>query len=295
MGLALLLIIWLITFVSTYLFIAPPSWMWLPPVATTTGPQIDSQFHVTYIAMGIVFVAAQVALGLFAWKYRDRGKEHAYYSHGNIRLEAVWTVLTAILFIGLNLMGEHIWAQARFQGPAPGSEQVEITGMQFQWYFRYPGPDGQYGRTRPDLEDPSTGNALGIDPDDAAAKDDIVTSTLVLPVDRELDVSLKTLDVIHDFFVPEFRFKQDAVPGLLIRMHFTPNRVGDYEIDCAELCGSGHYKMRAGVKVVSQDDYAAFLKAPQQWLTDHPWNGPMAHGEMTENSHEHHQLQAENR
>jgi len=269
--------------------------MWLPPVATTYGPQIDSQFHTTYIAMGIVFVAAQVALGLFAWKYRDRGKAHAYYSHGNIRLEAVWTVLTAILFIGLNLMGEHIWAQARFQGPAPGSEQVEITGMQFQWYFRYPGPDGKYGRTRADLEDPSTGNALGIDPDDAAAKDDIVTSTLVLPVDRELDVSLKTLDVIHDFFVPEFRFKQDAVPGLLIRMHFTPNRVGDYEIDCAELCGSGHYKMRAGVKVVSQDDYAAFLKAPQQWLTDHPWNGPMAHGEMAENSHEHHQLQAENR
>jgi len=295
MGLALLLIIWLITFVSTYLFIAPPSWMWLPPVATTYGPQIDSQFHTTYIAMGIVFVAAQVALGLFAWKYRDRGKTHAYYSHGNIRLEAVWTVLTAILFIGLNLMGEHIWAQARFQGPAPGSEQVEITGMQFQWYFRYPGPDGKYGRTRADLEDPSTGNALGIDPDDAAAKDDIVTSTLVLPVDRELDVSLKTLDVIHDFFVPEFRFKQDAVPGLLIRMHFTPNRVGDYEIDCAELCGSGHYKMRAGVKVVSQDDYAAFLKAPQQWLTDHPWNGPMARGEMAENSHEHHQLQAENR
>src|SRR5215469_4127616 len=126
MGLALLLIIWLITFVSTYLFIAPPSWMWLPPVATTYGPQIDSQFHTTYVAMGIVFVAAQVALGLFAWKYRDRGQK-VEYSHGNLRLEATWTVLTAILFIGLNLMGTKIWAEARFQGPAPGAEQVEIT------------------------------------------------------------------------------------------------------------------------------------------------------------------------
>ena len=121
MGLAVLLVVWLITFVSTYFFIFHPTWMWLPPVATTYGPQIDSQFRVTYIAMGIVFVAAQVALGLFAWKYRDQGKATAQYSHGNIRLEAVWTVLTAILFIGLNLMGQHIWSQARFQGPAPGA------------------------------------------------------------------------------------------------------------------------------------------------------------------------------
>jgi heme/copper-type cytochrome/quinol oxidase subunit 2 len=77
-------------------------------------------------------------------------------------------------------------------------------------------------------------------------------------------------------------------------MHFTPDRVGDYEIDCAELCGSGHYKMRAGVKVVSAEDYAAFMKAPQQWLTDHPWNGPMAHGAMAEMKHDHPVL-AENR
>jgi len=291
MGLALLLIIWLITFVSTWIFIQHPAWLWLPPVASSYGPLIDDQFFFTYIAMGIVFVAAQVALGLFAWKYRDRPGNTVEYSHGNLRLEATWTVLTAILFIGLNLMGTKIWAEARFQGPAPGAQQVEITGMQFQWYFRYPGPDGKYGASKPELEDPSTGNALGVDPDDPAAKDDIITSTLVLPVNKELDVTLRAIDVIHDFFVAESRFKQAAVPGLLIHMHFTPDRIGDYELDCAELCGTGHYKMRAGVKVVSQSDFDAFLKAPSDWLEAHPWKATTtAAGE-----HQHsNQLAAEN-
>src|SRR5919108_4508480 len=291
MGLALLLVVWLITFVSTFFFIKHP-W-WLPQVATTYGPAIDAQFTFTYIAMGIVFVAAPVALGLFVWRYRDRGKPQVEYSHGNLRLEFTWTVLTAVLFIGLNLMGEKIWAEARFQGPAPGALPVEVTGMQFQWYFRYPGPDGAYGRTTPELEDPSTGNALGIDPDDPAAKDDIVTSTLVLPVNKQTDVTLKAIDVIHDFFVPEFRFKQDAVPGLLIHMHFTPDRIGDYEIDCAELCGSGHYKMRAGVKVVSQQEYDAFVKAPPEWLQAHPWQGKQATARQAHQQSENVQLRAE--
>src|ERR1700747_1320889 len=103
MGLARLVVCWLITFISTYYF-AAKTW-WMPPVASTYGPAIDAQFQVTYIAMGIVFIAAQVALGLFAWMYRDRGQK-VEYSHGNLRLEAAWTVLTAILFVGLNLMGQ---------------------------------------------------------------------------------------------------------------------------------------------------------------------------------------------
>src|SRR3954470_6563007 len=127
MGLALLFVVWLITFVSSYFFVSK-TW-WMPPVASTYGPAIDAQFHYTYIAMGIVFVAAQVALGFFAWKYRDRGQQ-VEYSHGNLRLEVVWTTLTAILFIGLNLMGQKIWAEARFQGASPGALQVEVTGMQ---------------------------------------------------------------------------------------------------------------------------------------------------------------------
>ncbi len=113
MGLALLAIIWLITFVSTYFFVAQ-TW-WLPHGASTSTPWIDHQFALTYVLMGIVFVAAQGALGLFVWQYRDRGTaSKVTYSHGNTRMEVIWTALTAILFVGLNLMGSPIWASERF-------------------------------------------------------------------------------------------------------------------------------------------------------------------------------------
>ncbi len=256
MGLALLAIIWLITFASTYFFIAK-TW-WLPAGMAAAAPAIDRQFTVTFIAMGVVFVLAQCTLGLFAWQYRDRGSaSKVEYSHGNIKLEVVWTTLTAILFIGLNLMGSPIWAAERFEPAKADAVPVEVTGMQFAWYFRYPGPDGKFAKTDPKLIDPSSGNeaALGIDTTDPAAKDDVVSGTMFVPVNRQIDLTLRAVDVIHSFFVPSMRFKQDAVPGLAIRMHFTPTQVGDYEIACAELCGLGHYKMHGMVKVVSQADF----------------------------------------
>ena len=258
MGLALLFIIWLITLVSTYYFVAK-TW-WMLPVASANGVAIDQQFTYTYIAMAVVFLAAQLGLGYLVWKYRDRGQKVQYF-HGNTKMEITWTVLTAILFIGLNLSGQKIWAESRFQGAKPGAVQVEVTGLQFAWYFRYPGPDGKLGRTSPELEDASVGNAVGIDPDDPAGKDDVVTGTLYLPVNREAELILRSEDVIHSLFIPAMRFKQDAVPGLMIHMHFTPTTVGDYEIACAELCGLGHYKMHGMLKVISQADYDKWLAA----------------------------------
>src|ERR1051326_4009263 len=260
MGLALLVIIWLITFFSTYFFVAK-TW-WLPHGAALAAPWIDHQFALTYILMGVVFVAAQGALGWLVWKYRAGASNGPVeYSHGNTKLEVIWTTLTAILFIGLNLMGSHVWASERFEAAGPGAVPVEVTGMQFAWYFRYPGPDGQFGRTEPKLMDPSSGNdaAIGLDTTDSKAKDDVVTGTMYLPVNRQVDLTLKAVDVIHSFFVPNFRFKQDAVPGLAIHMHFTPTEIGDYEIACAELCGLGHYKMHGMVKVVSQADFDKWL------------------------------------
>jgi cytochrome c oxidase subunit 2 len=262
MGLALLVIIWLITFFSTYFF-AAKTW-WLPHGVSTAAPWIDKQFGITYLLMGIVFVAAQGALGWLAWKYRDDGSNRKVeYSHGNTTLEVIWTTLTAVLFVGLNLMGSHVWASERFEPAAAGSVPVEVTGMQFAWYFRYPGPDGKYGRTEAKLMDPSAGNdaAIGLDTTDPAAKDDIVTGTMYLPVNREVDITLRAVDVIHSFFVPSLRFKQDAVPGLAIHMHFTPTEVGEYEIPCAELCGLGHYKMHGMLHVVSQEDFDKWLAA----------------------------------
>jgi cytochrome c oxidase subunit II len=258
MGLALLVVIWLLTFGCSYFFVART---WWPAAASLGGPAIDAQFHYTLIAMGVVFVAAQAGLGLFAWKYRERpGAAAATYSHGNTKLEVVWTALTAILFFGLVIAGAHLWAEERFEPAQPGSVQVEVTGLQFAWYFRYPGPDGKYGRTKPELIDASAGGeaAVGLDSTDPASKDDFVTGTMYLPVDREVDLTLRAQDVIHSFFVPAMRFKQDAVPGLMIHMHFTPDKVGDYEIACAELCGLGHYKMHGILKVVSQKDFDAW-------------------------------------
>src|SRR6476646_10411093 len=171
MGLALLVLIWLITFVSTYFFVAK-TW-WLPIGASAAAGWIDSQFTLTFVIMGIVFVAAQVSLGYIVWKYRESpSSPPVAYSHGNTTLEIVWTVLTTILFVGLNLMGSSVWASQRWDAAEPGAVQVEVTGMQFAWYFRYPGPDGKYGATSPKLMDPSAGGeaAVGLNTADAAAK-----------------------------------------------------------------------------------------------------------------------------
>jgi len=140
---------------------------------------------------------------------------------------------------------------------------VEVTGMQFAWYFRYAGPDGKFGATSPTLMDPSAGSeaAVGLDTSDPAAKDDVVTGIMYLPVNRQVDLRLRAVDVIHSFFVPGMRFKQDAVPGLEIHMHFTPMEIGDYEIACAELCGLGHYKMHGMLKVVSPEAFDKWLAA----------------------------------
>jgi heme/copper-type cytochrome/quinol oxidase subunit 2 len=154
MGLALLVIIWLITFISTYFF-AAKTW-WLPHGVATAAPWIDHQFALTYVLMGIVFLAAQCGLGWLVWRHGEGASSAPVeYSHGNTTLELAWTTLTAILFIGLNLMGSHVWASERFEPAKPGSVPVEVTGMQFAWYFRYPGPDGKFGRTNPKLMDPS--------------------------------------------------------------------------------------------------------------------------------------------
>lgn len=264
MGLALLLVIWLITFLSTYFFIAK-TW-WLPTGASAAAAGIDHHFVITFVLMGIVFVAAQVTLGFFAWKYRDRrSAAPAVYSHGNTTMEIAWTILTLILFVGLNFASESIWAAERFRPAVPDAVHVEVTGMQFAWYFRYPGPDGKFGATKPELEDASAGSegALGLDTTDPASKDDVVSGVMYLPVNREAEVILRAHDVIHSFFVPAMRFKQDAVPGLAIHMHFTPIATGDYDIACAELCGLGHYKMHGMLKVVSQEDFDKWLAAQE--------------------------------
>ena len=137
---------------------------------------------------------------------------------------------------------------------------IEVTGNQFVFNFRYSGPDGKFGKLDPRQISASTGNPLGIDANDPAGKDDIVVPTLTVPVDHQIQLLIRSQDVIHNFYVRELRIQQDALPGMVIPLHFTANKIGQYEIVCTQLCGLGHSRMHSYLNVVSDADYETFLK-----------------------------------
>jgi cytochrome c oxidase subunit II len=229
-----------------------------PPPITSNGLQVDRQFDLTLYVTGAVFVLAQLGLAYSALRFRDHGQA-ARFSHGNVKMEAVWIVLTLILFIGLGVLGGQAWSAARLIPSPAGAVEIEVTENQFVFNFRYPGPDGKFGRLDPTLVSAPTGNPLGLDPNDPAGRDDIVVPTLTVPVDRPIQLLLRSQDVIHNFFVRELRLQQDAVPGMVIPLNFTASRIGRYEIVCTQLCGLGHYRMRSFLNVVSAAEYQSFL------------------------------------
>src|ERR1700680_3034934 len=247
----------LMTVVTVYIFWAK-IW-WFPPAITDFGHEIDAQYARTFLITGIVFVAAQFGLALAIFKFRDQGQKATYFE-GNNTMEIVWTLATVVLFVGLGLYARNAWAQVHFIGASEGAIPIEVTAQQFAWNFRYAGPDGKFGRTKPELVSASTGNPIGLDPTDPAAKDDIVSPVAAVPVGREVELTLRSQDVTHSFYVRELRLKQDAVPGMEIHIHFTANVPGDYELACAELCGLGHYRMHSMVSVMSEPDYEKWLK-----------------------------------
>ncbi len=194
-----------------------------------------------------------------------RNREAADASEGRtVRLEYLPLLGLTVLFGGLAFQAERLWAQTRYTGAEPTALQVEVTGMQFAWYFRYAGEDGTFGRVEPALVDPGAGDPLGIDPADTHGKDDLVTSELVLPAGREVDLRLRALDVIHGFAIPEMRLKQNAVPGQTIHLHFTPMRSGTYAILCTQLCGLGHYRMNANLRVLPEAEFQLWLTARER-------------------------------
>jgi cytochrome c oxidase subunit 2 len=207
---------------------------------------------------GVTFVLSQLGLAWVVWRYRNRGGRAAY-SHGNNTMEIVWTTATVIVFIGLGFMAREAWASLHFRSAEPGALQIEVTAQQFAWNIRYPGADGIWGRTKIEEISDSGGNPLGLDPADPGAADDLVMPVFAVPVNREVELILKTKDVTHSFFVRELRLKQDTVPGMVIRVHFKADKTGEYEIACAELCGLGHHRMRSVMTVLSQADYDKWL------------------------------------
>lgn len=247
----------LMTVATVYIFWAKV-W-WFPPAISDFGHEIDAQFTRTFIITGIVFVLAQFGLALAIFKFRDHGQKAAYFE-GNNTMEIVWTVATVVLFVGLGLFAHNAWAQVHYIGASPGAIPIEVTAQQFAWNFRYAGADGKFGRTKPELVSASTGNPVGLDPTDPAAKDDVVSPVAAVPVGREIELTLRSQDVTHAFYVRELRLKQDAVPGMEIHIHFTADVPGDYELVCAELCGLGHYRMHSMLTVMSESDYEKWLK-----------------------------------
>jgi cytochrome c oxidase subunit 2 len=262
MGRALAVIIWLLTLLSVMLFVSK-KW-WFPPAISTHAAAVDRQFMITIVVVGLAFTLAQIGLGWMVWKYREGATSGAAtYTHGDNRLEVLWTVVTAVIFIGLGVMGQSVWASLRLNNAPAGSFQVEVVAQQFQWNFHYAGKDGLFGRSEPKLIDDSALNFVGLDDTDPNTGDDSVTSALAIPVNRPVELILRSKDVIHSFWVPPLRFKQDLVPGMAIRVHFTATKVGKYELACAELCGQNHFKMKSYMLVLPEDELRTLTKLPQ--------------------------------
>jgi cytochrome c oxidase subunit 2 len=217
---------------------APVAGYWLPQDVSEHGHAIDHLFRFILWLTGVVFIVTEAVLFYFLWRYD--GKKNAdsvKYSHGNHNLEIVWTILPAATLLFIALYQIDVWAVAKIEKPdmAP---TVEVTARQFEWRLRYPGPDGVIGT----LDDIHHVNDLHI------------------PVGEEVLVDLKSMDVLHSFFLPELRVKQDAVPGMKIPVWFKALEPGEYDLVCAELCGWGHYKMKGRLTVQSREDFDAWLQ-----------------------------------
>jgi len=207
-------------------------WDWImPEPVSNLGAEIDSIYYLILIITGIIFVVVEVALVWFLIRYRRRDGRRAEYSHGNKMAEVVWTVIPFVLVLFIAYTSNGVWLKAKLadrEGGAPADAvPMRVMAKQFEWNVTYPGSDGR------------------LDTDD----DFVVRNQLHVPVNRAVRIELGSEDVIHSLFLPDFRVKQDAVPGMVIPVWFEAIKAGEYAWACAELCGLGHYRMRATVTV----------------------------------------------
>ena len=228
----------------------------LPRDAAKHGPALDQHLLLNlWIALALLTFAHIILLTGLAFRRRTSRPIH------KATLEYLPLALLTILFAFLAIRAQQLWAAQRYTGADLSAMQVEVTGMQFAWYFRYPGKDATFGNTKLGLASAAEGNPLGLDPRDPHSTDDIVSSQLVLPANREVDLTLRAQDVIHGFSVPEMRLKQNAVPGMTAHIHFTPTTPGTYAILCTQLCGLGHYRMQATMLILPPEAFNTWLKA----------------------------------
>ncbi len=233
---------------------------WLPPDGALRGIALDHLLGLNLSIVFWIFVAAQVLLvAALLRRWRMRPGETKTEARGTFLFLHILPLLAISgLYLWMLVSGHRLWAASRESDICPGLH-VEVTGVQFQWYFRYPGRDGIFGVTRPTLVSAPAGNPLGLDREDPHAADDVVSSVLMLPAGQPVDVTLRALDVMHGFFVPGMRLKQDAIPGMTGHLEFTPATPGDYPILCSQVCGLGHYRMQARMRVVTPEQFEAWL------------------------------------
>ena len=235
----------------------------LPEDISTHGHAIDEQLNDTMLEAGISFVGAQLVLAFFVWSFTGRKEGSALKNFpGGARVMVIGAfLLVGTEILALGVMGQKAWASVYFTAPKSDAIQIQAQAEQFAYYFRYPGPDGKFGAIHPEKIDEGSQNYFGLDPEnDVAARDDIVSGELVVPVNREIQLLMHAKDVGHSFYVRELRIQQDFVPGLDLSVHFTATKIGKYEIVCTQLCGLGHYNMKAYLNVMSQADYDNWLK-----------------------------------
>jgi len=245
---------------------------WMPSNGALHGLAIDHLMWWNLAILSALFVLTHILLITALFRSRplkqhrsDGQQEEESRDRGRKVADKLWKselillFALTLLYTWMAISAQRLWATIRYQGAAPQALQVEVTGEQFQWYFRYPGTDAAFGLTRPELINAPAGNPLGIDRTDPHSTDDIISSILVLPAGREVDLNLRSIDVIHGFFIPGMRLKQNAVPGMPMHIHFTPSIPGDYAILCSQVCGLGHARMQTHLRVVSNDEYLTWL------------------------------------
>ncbi|MGY8814799.1 MAG: c-type cytochrome [Gammaproteobacteria bacterium] len=229
---------------------------WFTPIASNWGA-IDTTIDITFVITGIVFVLINGFLAYCVVKFRHKEGGRAHYEPENKKLEIGLTVFTSIGVIAMLAPGLFVWAE--FVNVPEDAAEVEVVGQQWRWSYRYPGDDGIFGTT--DISHMSIENPFGINPEDPNGQDDVLVrdSSLRLLKDRPVKLWLRSLDVLHNFTVPQFRVKMDLVPGMVTHLWLTPIITGEFEIMCEELCGLAHYSMRGRVIVEDEPAYSNWL------------------------------------
>lgn len=256
MAVALIL---LLVAVASVLFHLWSPWWWTP--IASNWSYIDNTITMTFWITGAVFFAIVAFMAYCIFRFHHKEGRRAAYEPENKKLEWWLTIGTAVGVGAMLAPGLVVWHQ--FVTVPANATEIEVMGQQWRWSYRLPGKDGRMGTS--DASHVSAENPLGLNPADSSGQDDIVIETgdLHLPVGKPVKVLLRSIDVLHNFYVPEFRAKMDMVPGSVTYFWFTPTRTGSFDVLCAELCGIAHSQMRGKVIVQEEKDYHAWLEQQQ--------------------------------